>query len=242
MDNQGMSDDHKKDLSPNTKNKRLFVLLGVLVLMIIIVVIVAVQSKKVNKNLINNPSTNPSTASNKTTNNTQSQNSATASTASNTPQTKGSSTPQAIALQTATAVVPGANPVSKKNQVLTSSGDVVKTDVTPDSALAPQQTLAISKSVLPSSVIKIEVSQAKGFVPNSFTVKAGAPVTVSITNLDNNRSATLGFTDPSLSGVILGASPLETRAITFNAPTKAGDYKFIDGIPGHDASGDMIVK
>ena len=237
-----MSDDRKKDLSPNTKNKRVFVLLGVLILMIIIIVIVAVQSKKVNKNLVNNPSANTSTAGNTASNNTQAQNSAATPTASNTPKTEGSSTPQAIALQTATAVVPGANLVSKNAQVLTSSGDLAKTDVTPDSALAPQQTLAISKNVLPSSVIKIEASQAKGFVPNSFTVKAGAPVTVSITNLDNNRSATLGFTDPSLSGVILGASPLETRAITFNAPTKAGDYKFIDGIPGHDASGDMIVK
>jgi len=53
------------------------------------------------------------------------------------------------------------------------------------------------------------------------------------------------FDDPSLSAVAVGVGPKETRAITFNAPAKAGTYSFHCDVPGHTARGEvgaMIVK
>lgn len=138
-------------------------------------------------------------------------------------------------------VVPGANPITPDNRVLTTSGEETRNDVSGASGLAPQQTMNVSREELPDSVIKLNVSTDGGFVPAEFTVSAGQPVTISITNLDSNRSHTLAFTDPSMSAVILGAGPSETRAITFKAPA-AGTYDFIDGIPGHNESGRMIVR
>ena len=139
-------------------------------------------------------------------------------------------------------VVPGANPINRDQRVITTSGEEVRTDVTGESPLAPQQTLAVEKEELPDEVIKLEASIENGFSPSNFTVNAGAPVTISITNLETARSMTLAFLDPSLVGVILGAGPSETRAITFNAPSTPGDYEFMDGIPGRSARGVMTVR
>ncbi len=232
MENKETTGEALKPKSPDNKNKKLWVLLGVLLLMVIIIVIVVVQGKRsknnkiINKNVSNNSQqVQKETTKNPTTN-----------TATSTNNSK------VISLKGTTVVVPGANPIAKDDKVLTTSGQVTKTDVSPASSLAPQQTLAISKKTLSASVIKLNVSAKTGFIPNSFTVKAGAPITVSITNQDTNQSATLGFVSPLLSGVILGTGPSETRAITFNAPTQTGNYKFIDGIPGHTAHGIMIVK
>jgi len=200
------------------KSKKLWLLLGVIVLVALIIIIFIFQDKEV----INSSAVNPD---NDIAANGEEANLRT----------------ETVALQEAVAVVPGANPVSKENKVLTSSGAETKTNVGGESALAPQQTSAVAKESLPESVIQIKASVDGGFSPDSFTVQAGVPVTISITNQESSRSVTLGFVDPILSAVMLGAGPGETRAITFQAPA-AGEYVFIDGIPGHPGTGRMIVK
>lgn len=214
------------------KNQKLWIMLGVLAVIVIIIIVAVLQGKKAanpaNNTVSNNqPGTTAPTGT---------------STSTGTTASTGTSTPQNNALKDAVAVVPGSNPISKDNKVLTLSGEVTKTNVSAASPVAPQQTLAIAKELLPASVIKLEASKEGGFTPNSFTVKAGAAVTVSITNKDTANSVTLAFTDPTLVGLVMGAGPSETRAISFNAPTKAGEYQFIDGIPGHSGTGKMIVQ
>lgn len=138
--------------------------------------------------------------------------------------------------------VVGANPV-KDNVVVTQTGTAVKNDAVPMSPEAPQQTAPISEKQLPSSAIKLGVSAA-GFAPASFEVKAGAPVTLSVTATDTNTHVFM-FDDASLAAVAIGVGPSETRAITFNAPSKAGEYTFRCDVPGHAGRGEtgkMIVK
>ena len=210
------------------KSKTMLIILGAAVIIIIIIIAALQSSKKDNQPTEENT-------------NEASENVAPAGETAK-PEGTGTTTEVNNALKDTKIVVPGANPITKENIVVTSSGEATKTDVPASSALAPQQTLAVSKESLPASVIKIDVSNETGFVPGSFTVKAGEAITVSLTNKDTGNSRTLAFTDPSLINVIIGTPPGETRAITFNAPKKAGTYSFIDGIPGHSGSGTMIVK
>ena len=138
--------------------------------------------------------------------------------------------------------VAGANPI-KDDVVVTSVGEVVQNDAEPMAPEAPQQTEALDKESLPESVIKLGVSAA-GFSPSSFEVKAGAPVSLAVSSTDDFTHVFL-FDDPSLSAVALGLGPQETRAITFNAPSQAGEYFFHCDVPGHAARGEtgkMIVK
>jgi uncharacterized cupredoxin-like copper-binding protein len=163
---------------------------------------------------------------------------------------KVSSTPEQINLKGATAVVAGANMVRPNGSVVTSLGEITKTDVTADSPLAPQQTAPIGEKDLSRAeqtstqqIVKLTISKT-GFAPNSFSVNSSAPITISLTNLDKDMSHTMAFNSPAMSGVILGTRPGETRAITFNAPA-VGDYSFICGIPSHDGNvekGIMTVK
>lgn len=207
-------------------SKKLWVLLGAVVV-IVIIIIAALQGNKPKTTAPAGQEAAPAQDATKPT-------AATTSPEANAPANS--------ALKDATVVVPGANPITKENVVVTTSGVATKNDVGGSSPLAPQQTLNIAKESLAASVIKLEISNATGFVPDTFTVKAGAPVTVALTNKDTGNSRTLAFTDPSMVAVIIGTPPSETRAITFNAPTKPGTYDFIDGIPGHNGTGKMIVK
>lgn len=146
-------------------------------------------------------------------------------------------------LKDAKVVVPGANPISKDNKVLTMEGKPVKNDALPMAPEAPRQTLPVDVKTLPSEVVKINASSA-GFVPNSFTVKKGQPVTLSLTSTDGYTHVIV-FNDASLSAVAMGVAPNETRVISFNAPTTAGKYTFRCTVPGHEArgeSGTMIVQ
>lgn len=214
-------------LLKNMENKKKFVIVGA-VLVIIILIIVALQFNKTKTAVEETPVggenqevTTPDTAPYE---------------AATSSVTVGEVTKEV------TIVVPGANPITKEKVVVTKSGETVRTDVAGNSPLAPQQTLAIDKNKLPDSVVKIESSNAIGFKPDTFTVKAGEPVTVSLSNLDSGNSRTFVFTDASIGNVMISTPPSQTRAITFNAPKTPGSYTFIDGIPGHTGSGTMIVK
>ncbi len=142
----------------------------------------------------------------------------------------------------AVAVVEGANLISTEGKVITNEGIEVKTDVSPMSAEAPRQTTALDKANLPSSAIKLDVSAA-GFSPSEFTVKAGAPITITLSSTDE-WSHSLIFGDSKLESASIGVSAGETRAISFNAPS-AGEYNFYCGVPGHANRGEvgkMIVE
>ena len=148
-------------------------------------------------------------------------------------------TPEEV--QQAQPVVEGGSKVVD-NVVVTPTGEPVKTDVTPGSPEAPQQTPPVNPEALPAGSIKLEAS-AEGFNPAQFEVKAGQVVTLSLTSVDNITHVLL-FDDPQLSAVAIGVGPGETRAITFNAPA-AGEYGFHCDVPGHAARGEvgkMIVK
>jgi plastocyanin len=149
----------------------------------------------------------------------------------------GTVTPAGIVAATGTSAV------ASSGIVVAPSGAATVNNVTPGAPTAPQESNPVaSVAAIPSSAIKLTVSVASGFSPNSFTVSAGAPVTISVTSGDQ-YSHVFAFEDASLSAVAVGVGPGETRAITFNAPKTAGAYKFYSNIPGQSGeAGVMTVK
>ncbi|MFH0712381.1 MAG: cupredoxin domain-containing protein [Candidatus Jorgensenbacteria bacterium] len=149
---------------------------------------------------------------------------------------EGTGTPQG------TAVAPGTSAVTEEGQVVTQTGEPVKLDVEPGTPEAPQQSNPVSPEDLPSSAIELTMTSS-GITPNSFEVRSGDAVTVSVTAGDS-QTHVFKFDDASLSAVAVGVGPGETRAITFNAPAK-GSYGFHCDVPGHAGRGEtgtMTVK
>jgi plastocyanin len=152
------------------------------------------------------------------------------------PKVEGVKTDQGI------VAAPGTSAVSDSGVVVNKDGNPVKQDVAPGSPEAPQQSNPVTKESLPASAVKLDMSSGS-VSPASFTVKAGAPVTLSVTSKDETH--VFLFDDASLSAVAIGVGPAETRAITFNAPTKKGEYPFHCDVPGHSSRGEvgkMIVE
>lgn len=135
------------------------------------------------------------------------------------------------------------SPVTKQGQVVTSEGKPVKNDATPGTTEAPRQSKPIDNlKQLPSQIIKLTVTE-KGFSSSSFEVKAEQVVNLALTSGDKWMHV-FRF-KKSLSGIAVGLSPNETRAITFNAPKEPGEYEFFCDVPGHENRGEkgkMIVK
>ncbi len=211
-------------------SKKIWILVGVLVVIVIIAIVTMTMNKKSEKA---NPTPEEAQQAGET---------------SNTPEE--GKTPEvnleaiSPALKDAKVLIPGASPV-KDNKVLTMEGKVAVNNTTPMAPSAPQQTAAIDKKTVESnsSVIKIDVSAA-GFVPNSFEVKKGSVVNIAVTSTDSYTHI-FAFRDASLSAVAVGLAPGETRAITFNAPDKAGSYEYYCNVPGHAGRGEtgtMTVK
>jgi uncharacterized cupredoxin-like copper-binding protein len=150
-------------------------------------------------------------------------------------------------LEGAVVEAPGASLVVE-DKVVNSQGVEVKNDVSPMAPEAPQQSAPITDtSTLSEKVIKIEVSAEKGFQPSSFTVKAGQPVSVSVSAADEYTHV-FAFKEPALSAVAvgIGSGPTEkTRVITFKAPEQKGEYVYYCNVPGHEGRGEtgkMIVE
>ncbi len=140
-------------------------------------------------------------------------------------------------------VVVGANPITKDNKVVTPDGVITENTVLPMSDNAPKQTGFLNKEELPDGVVKISVGNGK-FAPSQFTTKSGAPTTFSLTGVDD-YSHVIAFKDPAMSAIAILVGPGQTKAITFNAPTTAGEYVFYCASPGHEGDGEtgkMIVK
>ncbi len=160
--------------------------------------------------------------------------------------TGGAPSTQTSGTQTASGTVaaPGTSPVNSSGEVLAPSGKTADNTAVPGSEAAPSQSAPIAAANIPASAIKLDVSTAGGFVPSTFTVKAGAAVTLSLTATDD-QTHVFRFDDSSLQAVAIGIGPGMTRVITFNAPTTAGSYSFHDDVPGHTAAGvvgKMIVQ
>ena len=144
----------------------------------------------------------------------------------------------------AKSVATGTSPVATSGVVVSSTGRVADNSATPRSPEAPQESKVLKESEVPSQAIKITGALHGGFLPSSFTVKAGQAVTLALSSGDG-FSYVFKFDDPILKAVAIGASGNEVSAITFNAPAKKGEYTFYSDVPGHrDAGlvGKMIVQ
>ena len=158
-------------------------------------------------------------------------------------QRGGADQPGSSAVETpqGTAEAPGASAVTEEGLVVTASGEAAKNDAEPGTSAAPQQSSPIDAGSVTSKAIKLTMGgDTASIAPNNFKVKAGAVVTVSITSADT-FSHVFKFTDPSLQAVAVGVGPDETRLISFNAPTKKGEYEFFCDVPGHVARGEVGV-
>jgi len=149
-------------------------------------------------------------------------------------------TPEEV--QQAQPVIEGSSKVID-NVVVTPTGKPVKNDALAGTAEAPQRTDISNPDVLPPEAIKLTVSN-QGFNPAQFEVKAGQVVTLGLFTTDGVH--TIVFDDPSLQAIRLNVNPEVGRAITFNAPTEAGEYSFYCDVPGHrednGETGVMVVK
>ena len=138
-------------------------------------------------------------------------------------------------------IVPGASPVTREGEVLTEEGEPVNpAGVVPGAPEAPKQSEPIEKEELPESVLKLEVSCEKGFVPQVFRVRPGQVVSISLTAVDDQNHA-IAFTDRILRGVSINVRGGETRAITFKAPDTPGEYAFVCPYHTDEETGKMFV-
>ncbi len=141
-----------------------------------------------------------------------------------------------------TAVLPGGNKINADQQVVTAEGTPVKSNVMPNSPEAPKA-VVVEKNKLPEEVIKIEVGNTK-FKPTSFTVKAGAPVSLAFSSTDK-KVHVITFNNPDLAALAFAVGAGQIKAMSFNAPLTPGSYEFRCDVPGHKAAGEigtMIVE
>lgn len=144
---------------------------------------------------------------------------------------------------TSTVTIPAGSvaPVSSSGQVLAPSGKVADNAAPAGAGDSPQETAPLAADQVPQGSVKINVLDTS-FSPSSFSVTAGNLVTLTFTYkmTDLSRGAMIVFGDPSLSGILVVLTPGATKAISFNAPTKSGNYDFF--VRGTDVKGTMIVK
>jgi plastocyanin len=217
------------------KPKKLMFILAAALIVIVIVLIAVLAGKKNTTQTNNNPEAN--TAGNQEAVNTSTPE---ASTPSNTASLQEANIAN---LEGAKVVVPGANPITTDNKVVTATGQITENNAQPMTDTAPKQTGFLNKEEISKDVAGISVGNNK-FSPASFSTKVGAPTTFTLTGVDS-YSHVIAFDDQSLSAIAILVGPGQTKAITFNAPTTAGEYTFRCASPGHAEAGEvgkMIVK
>ena len=147
-----------------------------------------------------------------------------------------------LSIEDGEIVIPGADIISTEKIVVNDLGTPVKVDVMPNSPEAPKAVEVVKKD-LAAEVIEIGVAN-NSFSPNTFSVSAGAPVSLAISSNDN-KTHVITFTDSSLAALAFGVPAGRTKAMTFNAPLEAGRYEFKCDVPGHSSKGEvgyMIVE
>lgn len=143
-------------------------------------------------------------------------------------------------------VAPGTSGIDiKTGTVVTQQGQAVNNAAEAATGEAPQSSFPIAPEDAPKSAIKLTVTSSS-FTPNEFTVNRGQAVSLVITNVNETTfSEIFRFDDANLAGVVVGLAKGETKSITFNAPTSAGEYTFYSSMFNHreqGAVGKMIVK
>lgn len=148
-----------------------------------------------------------------------------------------------IDLEDVKVVVPGANPITKDNKVVTMEGEITDSAAIPMAEEAPKQTGFLVREELPENIVQLEVGNDK-FSPSQFITKVGDPTTFSLTSV-NDFVHVINFDDPAVAAISILVGPGQTKAITFNAPTEPGEYTFRCSVPGHAEKGEvgkMIVR
>ena len=142
-------------------------------------------------------------------------------------------------LGSAIATTAGASLITSDGKVVNEKGQVVQNNANPMTDLAPKLSQPVNEDDLLPGTIKIVVDE-NGFSPNTFTVSAGQPVTVSLSA--KGVSARLVFENSDLSALEIPARSGYTFAKTFSAPAP-GEYIFFQDMPGkYSQTGKMIVK
>jgi hypothetical protein len=229
--------------SLKSKNQKIWILSGVLVLIVIIALIAAMNSNKSGSNSSsvgqtvqtgNTPTPGTTTANIVTKVSTPGLAPAPIATDTNLTAAEVST------LQTAKVVVAGANPIAADNKVLTPQGLPTDSAARSVDVAAPKQTGFLDQKTLPKTLAQVTIANGQ-FTPNTLMTTVNAPVSFSLTSGDNSVHV-LNFSDPALSAIVILVGPSQTKAITFNAPAKAGSYTFVDATPGSTAKGTLIVK
>jgi plastocyanin len=135
---------------------------------------------------------------------------------------------------------PGQPSASTNNQSSLPAGASAQAEIINNQPAGPSVSAPVAAVEVPKSAIKLSVTRS-AFTPASFTVQAGETVVVSVTS-GEARNHALVFDDASLSGVVVGLAPNETRVITFEAPSKPGSYAFRSTALGDTAAGTMVVR
>jgi uncharacterized cupredoxin-like copper-binding protein len=215
--------------------KKLFIILGILVVAIIVVAVAMQANKGIKIN--NQDAVIP-----------QKENGPVATTSADEIAPSKSVVSQAPVtpeiLKEATVIATGTSLITKDNKVVTPAGAPVKLNVMPSSQEAPKESAPIALNKIPESSNNVKISvSAAGFSPSTFTVKEGQLVNFVLTSTDDFTHVWL-LDDTALIGTVLGVAGKETRVKSWNAPKK-GEYAFHCDIPGHKDRGEvgkMIVQ
>ncbi len=229
-------DNKEKDMAKKPSKNMPMIIIGVII--IVAIVIIAMAMNKKDGGDINAPANNNPVGENQEDNAVGADGDTPGSVdASVSASDSDLQTIQVEGVGEAKVVVPGANPITADNVVVTETGQVAQNDAVTMSENAPKQTGFLNKEELPDGMVKLSVGTDK-ISPNFFTTKAGAPTTFSLTGVDE-YSHVIAFDDPSLSAIAVLVGPGQTKAITFNAPTTAGTYTFRCASPGHADKGEV---
>lgn len=139
-------------------------------------------------------------------------------------------------------------------QTETSMGDdAVETETTPGRPVTiieedyrmsldvPEQSPVVTPDDIPAESVYI-IGTDSGFEPDVFYALPGQEIILALT-AQSASPVVLTFIDPNMPAVAIGSGPGETRYVTFEAPTEAGEYIFINNIIGKkDLQGRMIVE
>lgn len=105
----------------------------------------------------------------------------------------------------------------------------------------PEQSVVVKLEDVPAGSINI-IGTDNGFEPNEFSVSPGQEFTLTLT-AQSASPIVLTFYDEAMAAVAIGCGPGDTRYVTFKAPTKTGEYIFVNDVFGkRDQVGKMIVR
>ena len=217
-------DNKEKDLSKSPKNLPM-ILVGAALVVAVIVIALAMRNKNVSPG-DGQPAPGQQTQEPGTVNQGEGD-----IVDASTPATSEMQQVQVPNVGTAQVVVPGANPITADNVVVTPTGEATVNEGITAAENAPRQTGFLNPDELPNEVPQLSVGRGR-IAPSQVVTTAGSPTTFAWTSIDDDVHV-FGFNDPSLSSISILVGPGQTKAITFNAPTTPGNYEFRCTSPTH---------